>query len=806
MDFSSKSPKKEFNKDITSKIETPKHNDNNLKIPIDKPDKPRNKIERSKIDINKEPRNKIQREKIDLSIPPRNKIESPKFDLKARTRNKIEPRKIDPNQESKHKLQPRLIDPKAPPRHKLQPRIIDPKTIPKCKIDPPQKKPNMEPRQYNNLLNPKIQSIFKKYYQNTKKHPNYGRRLTKDFIKWVEENNPEIKEKVNDIQFNQEIKNFIEDKIINTFKTQNSIKRLIEDIGVHASLGTIKKISLENVFNNDLDKYEKRFSSNKYKRLPASKKTSIEQRIRTELEKENPDSLYKISKEFSNVSNTTIIKLAKEIINPELFHKTWPPSFKEIPNDIKLQIAKTLGNEMKKDTPRSLKKISDECLVSEVHIQNVAKSLFPDQYHLKWPAVQKIPSEVKQNIIHNIKNEIQKENPCTLTEIHKNFPSVSMDTIQKLAKNVVPKEIYNKIWPPLLIRIPEHIRIQVEKSLKEEIKRDHPSSLSKIAKEFNVSREYVRRTAIKIFPQSIYSKKWEPSLKILSEVKKKEIYRYILNTNLNLHEISEKCGVSRKTISRISRTDVYQDNLNAHQNRFPKDLDMEIGTFTHKNINSVITEVISRNSSSRYYSEPKMFPDLRCSDGIIPEYNQFLGERLKTPIKGKYLAETLGISPKNISKIKATQFDFTNDLCEENIINKIEKYQSPKTLFFIIGTKWNSYNDVKELPKNDLIKYPENIRVISHDLFADLIGISGKDRELFNRIIDFNNNKDLEALKTLYNFDLSSINTYNRNHLKEDLIQKGLMKKKFSEYFNFAALKTKNDKERQLELSYFLNG
>lgn len=82
-------------------------------------DSPRNKIECSKIDIQKEPRNKIKREKINLLTPPKNKIGRTKIDINAPTRNKIEPRKIDPKKEPIHKLLPRQINPTTPPEHKI---------------------------------------------------------------------------------------------------------------------------------------------------------------------------------------------------------------------------------------------------------------------------------------------------------------------------------------------------------------------------------------------------------------------------------------------------------------------------------------------------------------------------------------------------------------------------------------------------------------------------------------------------------------------------------------------------------------
>jgi len=121
-------PKLEPNKSF-KKMDTKKVEKTELAPKLDKKpnDKPRNKIEHLKIDIQKESRNKIKREKINLLTPPKNKIEHPKIDINAPTRNKIEPRKIDPKKEPKHKLLPRQINPTAPPEHK----IGNPNFIPK---------------------------------------------------------------------------------------------------------------------------------------------------------------------------------------------------------------------------------------------------------------------------------------------------------------------------------------------------------------------------------------------------------------------------------------------------------------------------------------------------------------------------------------------------------------------------------------------------------------------------------------------------------------------------------------------------
>ncbi|KKN06269.1 hypothetical protein LCGC14_1078970, partial [marine sediment metagenome] len=658
--------------------------------------------------------------------------------------------------------------------------------------------------EYRYLLERKITDTFISYYSETGKYANYGKNFTKNFIVWVGKNrkDPEMLDKINKIQNNQEISNFIVDKIQNTSNSQSEIIKSIENIGLHVSHGTIKNLALKEIFDNNLEQYKERFQSSKYKGISPVIRNSIKSRLIDEVKKVNPTSLDSLSKEFQ-VSRTTVNKIAKENINPDLFKKAWPPALTEISPKLKDDILKLLDKEIEKENPYSLKKISNEFNVSDVYLQNIAKERYPEQYHIKWPATLKIPTEIKQEIIKTIREESQKENPRTLKEIHETSSGVSYDAIKQLAKKVVSKEIREKIWAPLCKKIPTTITNKIEDYLKKEIIKAKPHSFNNIGKQFGVSKEYVRKTAIRIIPQPIYSKVWEPSLIELTVGKKKEIINYIQNTNLNLQEIAKKSGVHRHTVSYISQKSVFSDDINDHKIRFPKDLDLEIGTYTHKNINSIATIVVN-SSNSKYFSEPKIFPDLRSSDGIIPEYNNFLKLRLNDPKIGEYLLKSLEITPK-CKNIKASQFDFTNDISEENVINKIEKYQSPETILFIVGTKWDYFNEVMPLPNNSVIKYPENIKVISNNLFADLIGISGEEREIFDRIIQFNNNKDLDALKTLYNFDLSLVDKYNTSDLKNELIQKKLIQANFNEYFTFDDINRKEFEEKQLDLDYFLN-
>ena len=91
------------------------------------------------------------------------------------------------------------------------------------------------------------------------------------------------------------------------------------------------------------------------------------------------------------------------------------------------------------------------------------------------------------------------------------------------------------------------------------------------------------------------------------------------------------------------------------------------------------------------------------------------------------------------------------------------------------------------------------------NILVILIGLEGKDKDLYDKIIDLNFNHDLDSLKALYNYDLSSINIHNTEELKEDLIKKGLTKEDFSDYLNFGVINKKDSKEEQLDLDHFLN-
>ncbi len=145
MDIKSPSsePSKSYEKSNAEKSNTEKAEKQEVALkPNDKP-KPKNKIERPKIDSQKEPKNKIQREKIDLDAPTKNKIERPKIDLNKETRNKIQREKIDLSTPAKNKIERPKIDLQKEPKNKIQREKIDLSTPAKNKIE---RIPTTEPK------------------------------------------------------------------------------------------------------------------------------------------------------------------------------------------------------------------------------------------------------------------------------------------------------------------------------------------------------------------------------------------------------------------------------------------------------------------------------------------------------------------------------------------------------------------------------------------------------------------------------------------------------------------------------------
>ncbi|UYP45102.1 hypothetical protein NEF87_001387 [Candidatus Lokiarchaeum ossiferum] len=199
-------------------------------------------------------------------------------------------------------------------------------------------------------------------------------------------------------------------------------------------------------------------------------------------------------------------------------------------------------------------------------------------------------------------------------------------------------------------------------------------------------------------------------------------------------------------------------------------------------LSSLITE-FGHKSGLIYYTNPKIYQDETIvADGLILNDTQFLQYRLTSQGDGKNLAAQFDIDAGKIAHVKALQFIYTTDLSWEKLIEISLKYQRMDVMLFIVGLSWPLQSEqFISLPQDNQIEFPENIRIIRHNLFADLVGLEDNYKMQYNLIIHYCQSNNIKALKQI----LHSLNNplYTNINLKDALKRKGLIKNKIQEFF-----------------------
>ncbi len=199
--------------------------------------------------------------------------------------------------------------------------------------------------------------------------------------------------------------------------------------------------------------------------------------------------------------------------------------------------------------------------------------------------------------------------------------------------------------------------------------------------------------------------------------------------------------------------------------KFRNDLAQLIGFENHKLIEKIATQDFDEKRKKSpdvpiLVSEPPIYTNSnkRC-DNVFKNDKKYLQKLLKDKI-----AKELNIDPKELDHIEVVLFDYTSSSNKDTVIDKIRKYQHPKIMLFIVVIYWlpNWIARVKKLPKDKRIKYPENIRIISWDLFADLLNLSDDNRKQLEEVIKLTRLRDLETLRKL-----NEQNNYKLRRLKK---------------------------------------
>ena len=463
---------------------------------------------------------------------------------------------------------------------------------------------------------------------------------------------------------------------------------------------------------------------NYIKEFPNIEKLSKEKReeIIKAVSKKDHASLKQISREI-RASYGTVARIAKEI-QGDNYKKEFPT--KELTKEKREEIIKAVS---KKDHA-SLNEISKVTDVAPGTVGEIAKKVYGDDYRKKFPTGE-LSSEQRKEIIE----AVSKKNHDSLSKISRE-KGVSQTAVIKIAKEAY-KDDYEKEFPTKVLS--EGRKEAVKKAIS---KKEH-GNLTEIAKETGVSQGTVAEIAKEVYEDE-YEKEFPISA--LSTEKREEVIESVSkNDHGPLTEISKETGVSRITIAEIAK----EAHGDKYREEFPMDLPALKGVLTHQLINIETKECfnLKREKDSEV-------PEFRCEESIYEESKKHADGGFSNDTKylqkilSRELSEELKISTNSLEIIDDVQFDYTNNLSEDNVLSKVEKYERQNVFLFIVGTNWNKIwkDRVKEFPVLKDVRYPDNVRVINPDLFADLIGFKGDLREKVKRIIHFNETGDIDAL------------------------------------------------------------
>ena len=201
-----------------------------------------------------------------------------------------------------------------------------------------------------------------------------------------------------------------------------------------------------------------------------------------------------------------------------------------------------------------------------------------------------------------------------------------------------------------------------------------------------------------------------------------------------------------------------------------------IGTQFHILLNDLLTLHFD-NLNIYYFSEPAVYPTTRPDGLLLKE------DILDFFINREEFLALLNISLNNLQTIKVFVFDYTSDLSDYNIVSKIEKYQRNDIFLFIVGYHWTLSNQIKNLPNDSKILYPENIRVIDIDLFRNIFKFPDNLSKKLEYLLDLVDKNNLYTLTNEVRLEKQKL--HKKEMLLKVLKSKGLIKFEISEYLNF---------------------
>ncbi|HEC38176.1 hypothetical protein LCGC14_0659390 [marine sediment metagenome] len=427
-------------------------------------------------------------------------------------------------------------------------------------------------------------------------------------------------------------------------------------------------------------------------------------------------------------------------------------------------IIKRVKNEIKKynngQAPNSLSSIAKNFNRSDSSIQQVAENEFPEYYSLIWKADYKLSTRQRKLLNEQLDIEVKKTIPASLSEIGRNL-KISYDMVRYYAKKQYANSFKN-IWGTPQLTADEIKAIQSR--YQQEIKKDEkynesvvfydkfnqkfdiakneefkPDPIINIANDFNRSYDTISRIFTEFDSQSynkIYAK---PRL---TEEQLESIISDILCSKMPQTGLAEKHNVSIGTISKISIEKI-QPNYDDydHTERFPQDVYQQLGFAAHPIIECISTKHLL-NYEIYKFSE---IPDGNyIIDDLLPyiEMHQFYNKIIMENKNQLSLWVEIGLDLDEYNEIV---FEYTSYISKKQYQTKTKKYFKFDRFILIVGTRWYD----KKYPNPIIHTRFKNVKIIRHEIFAKLLGLSGVLLEEFEKAIELNYNYDLDGMKSL---------------------------------------------------------
>lgn len=195
--------------------------------------------------------------------------------------------------------------------------------------------------------------------------------------------------------------------------------------------------------------------------------------------------------------------------------------------------------------------------------------------------------------------------------------------------------------------------------------------------------------------------------------------------------------------------------------------------------------------SIKYFVEIPIYPSRR-PDGLLLINKKLLDIILENDS----IVKILDITPHTFKNLKVINIEITSDLSDLNLVKKILKYQRPDVFLLIVGYKWYFDDLIKMIPRDNKVLFPENIRIVSIELFAQLIRMSENELEKIKYYEYLSENHDITSLKKEPVLPREEL--FHKGDLKKELIELNLIECQISEYLNFG----KREYPTKTSLSY----